>query len=91
MYRVLVQMYLYGPKQYLRNYWADLAEILRAMGALARLTTNQISARYDQFTNSSWDIALDHKGTFGLERGTIGLERQNIFLQSVFEALGPIP
>ena len=48
MYRVLVQMYLYGPKQYLRNYWADLAEILRAMGALAGLTTNQISARYDQ-------------------------------------------
>ena len=31
--------------------------------------------------NSSVDIALDNKGTFGLERGTIGLERQKIFLQ----------
>ena len=31
--------------------------------------------------NSSGDIALDNKGTFGLERGTIGLERQKIFLQ----------
>ena len=30
--------------------------------------------------NSSGDIALDNKGTFGLERGTIGLERQKIFL-----------
>ena len=36
--------------------------------------------------NSSGDIPLDNKGTFGLERGTIGLERQKIFLQSIIEA-----
>ena len=34
--------------------------------------------------NSSGDIALDNKGTFGLERGTIGLERQKIFLHCLF-------
>ena len=36
--------------------------------------------------NSSGDIALDHKGTFGLERGTIGLERQKIFLHYLLDS-----
>ena len=37
--------------------------------------------------NSSGDIALDNKGTFGLERGTIGLERQKIFLHCASNTL----